>query len=204
MSIFTVTTPASDLSLLTTAELRAAAGVTDSSQDAELAIVGRRVSASIARQCCVVDDGVNTPTLLAETCTEVSRWLGCGPLRLSRRPVTSVTSVTVGGTLIDAADYEISGGSNLYRLSSDELSDWESGKITVVYVAGYATAPEDLKLAASKLVTSVNSETARDPSLKREDIDGVIEREYWVGPTDDRLLSTEISDLLAPYKQYWI
>lgn len=204
MSRFSVTTPASDVSLLTIAELRAAAGVSDASQDAELIVTGRRVSTAIARKCAVVDDGVNPPTLLRETCTEIFRWTGCGPLPLSRKPVTSVTSVTVDGAVIDAADYEIAGSSYLYRLSSDELSYWACGKITVVYVAGYATAPDDLKLAASKLVTSVYSETARDPNLKREDIDGVIEREYWVAPTNDPLLSTEISDLLAPYVQRWI
>jgi hypothetical protein len=204
MSRFSVTTPASDVSLLTIPELRAAAGVSDASKDAELTIIGRRISTAIARQCALVDDGVNPPTLLRETCTEIFRWTGCGPLPLSRRPVTSVTSVTVDGSLIDAADYEIAGGSNLYRLSSDDLSYWALGKITVVYVAGYSTAPDDLKLAASKLVTSIYSETARDPSLKREDIPGVIEREYWVAPSDDPLLSKEISDLLAPYKQHWI
>lgn len=204
MSRFSVTTPASDLSLLTIAELRAAAGVTDGSQDAELTVLGLRVSASIARQCNVLEDGVNPPTLLRETCTEIFRWTGCGPLRLSRRPVTSVTSVTVDGSLIDAADYEISGGSNLYRLSGDELSEWASGKITVVYDAGYDPAPDDLKLAASKLVTSVNSETARDPSLKRVHTYDVEEIEYWVAPTNDPLLSAEISDLLAPYRQNWI
>ncbi len=204
MSRFSVTTPATDVSLLTIAELRAAAGVTDSSRDAELTILGRRVSTSIARQCCIVDDGSYPPTLLRETCTEIFRWTGSGPLPLSRRPVTSITSVTVDGTVIDATDYEVSGGSNLYALSDDEITDWGSGKITVVYVAGYATAPDDLKLAASKLVTATNAETARDPSLKREDIPGVIEREYWVAPSDDPLISKEISDLLAPFVQRWI
>lgn len=204
MSRFSVTVAATDVSLLTVAELRAAVGVSDNSRDAELAVLGRRVSTAIARQCCIVGDGVNPPTLLRETCTEVFRWTDCGPLRLSRRPVTSIVSATVDGSLIDAADYEISGGASLYRLSSDALSDWASGKITVIYVAGYATAPDDLKLAASKLVTALNAETARDPSLKREDIPGVIEREYWVGPSDDPLLSAEISELIAPYREWWI
>src|SRR5690348_6633732 len=106
LSRFSVTTPATDLSLLTIAELRAAVGATDSSQDAELMVMGRRVSTSIARRCNVVSDAANPPTLLSETCTEVFRWDGCGPLRLSRRPVTSVVSVTIGGDAVDAADYE--------------------------------------------------------------------------------------------------
>src|SRR6185312_7968968 len=101
-STFTVTTPASELSLLTVEELRAAVGVTDASQDDALTALGARLSASIAKQCGVASDGVNPATLLSETCTEVFR-----PTRfqqdlvLSRRPVTSITSVTENGTALD-------------------------------------------------------------------------------------------------------
>lgn len=204
MSRFSVTTPAVDTSLLTIAELRFAAGVAGSDKDADLIVLGRRVSTALARRCCVVDDGVNPPTLLRETCTEVFRWAGCGPLRLSRAPVTSVVSVVISGSTIAAENYEISGGSALHSLAGDVLSSWPAGKITVVYEAGYSAAPDDLKLAASKLVTALYSETARDPNLKREDIPGVREVEYWVAPSDDPLLSQEISDLIAPYVQRWI
>ncbi len=199
---FSVTTPATDLSLLTTAELRAAVGVSDGSQDAALAILGRRVSTSIARQCNVVDDGTNPPTLLRETCTEIFRWSGCGPLPLSRRAV-SIASVTIDGDAVDAADYEVN-GRNLYALSDDERTEWDSGKITVVYLAGFSTAPDDLKLAASKLVTATNAESGRDPSLKREDIPGVLEQEFWVAPSGDPFLSREIADLLSPYVERFV
>jgi hypothetical protein len=73
-----------------------------------------------------------------------------------------------------------------------------------VYIAGFDEAPDDLKLAASKLAAALYSETARDPNLKRVDIPDVEEREYWVGPSDDPLLSAEISDLLAPYRQVYL
>lgn len=202
MSRFSVTTPASDLSLLSVTELRAAVGATDGSQDAALAIAGRRVSTAIARQCNIVDDGVNPPTLLQETCTEIFRWDGCGPLSLSRRS-TSITSVTIDGDAVDAADYEAN-GRYLYALSDDEVTDWASGKITVVYVAGFATAPDDLKLAASKLVTATSAESTRDPSLKRESVPGVMDVEYWVAPSGDPLLSREIQDLLSPYVERFV
>lgn len=204
VSRFTVTTQATELSLLNIAELRAAAGVTDNSQDARLLGLGRGASTALARQCCIVDDGVYPPTLLRETCTEVFRWTGCGPLALARRPVTSVTSVAVDGVLIDPADYEIVGGRNLWRLSSDAISSWAAGKITVVYVCGWEPAPYDLKQAASKLVTALNAEMARDPNLKREDIPGVIEREWWVSEKDNPLMSQEILDLIAPYVERWL
>lgn len=204
MSRFSVTIPATDLSLLTIDELRASAGVADSSRDAELAVLGRRVSSAIARRCNVVDDGVNPPTLLRETCTEIFRWKGTGPLRLSRRPVTTIVSVAVDGAALGESGYEIADGRNLYRLESDQVSEWSAAKIIVVYTAGYASAPNDLKLAASKLATSLYTETARDPSLKRENIPGLIEREFWVAPSDDPLLSEEISDLIAPYVERWV
>lgn len=203
-SRFSVTTPATDLSLLTIAELRAAAGIGDASRDAQLAIIGRGVSAAIARRCNVVSDGVNPPTLLRETCTEVFRWTGCGPLPLARRPVVEITSVTVDGTAVDAADYEIDGGRYLQRLSSDALSYWADGKITVIYVAGYQTAPDDLKLAATKLATATFAESGRDPSLKRVEIPGVSLHEYWVAPSADPLLSQEVTDLLSPYVERFV
>lgn len=205
-STFTVTAPAADLSLLTIEELRAAAGVADSSQDAALTTLGLRLSASIARQCGVASDGVHPTTLLSEACTEVFR-----PTRhhrdliLARRPVMAITSVTENGTVLDASDYEIGRSSGiLTRLSGDRFSCFPCGKITVVYVAGFEDAPDDLKLAASKLATALYSETARDPNLKRVDVYEVEAREYWVGPSDDPLLSAEITDLLAPYRQVYL
>lgn len=206
-STFTVTTPASNPSLLTVEELRAAVGVTDSSQDAALTTLGLRLSASIAKQCGVASDGVHPSTLLSETCREVFR-----PARhqqdliLARRPVSAITSVDENGTVLDAADYEIRRGSGiLTRLSGDRFSCFPCGKITVIYVAGVDIDAEDnLKLAASKLAAALYSETARDPNLKRIDIPDVMEKEFWVGPKDDPLLSQEISDLLSAYRQIYL
>jgi hypothetical protein len=203
MSRFSVTVPVDDVSLLTIEELRAAVGATDDSQDDALDIISRRVSTSIARQCNIIADEVNPPTLLSEICTEIFRWDGCGPLRLARRPVTSILSVTIDGEVSDAADYELN-GRNLYALSDDEITEWASGKITVVYEAGYETAPDDVKLAASKLVTATNAESTRDPSLKREDIPGLAELEYWVPPSSDSFLTQEVAELLAPYVERYV
>lgn len=202
-STFTVTTPASDLSLLTVEELRAAVGVTDTSQDPALTTLGLRLSAAIAKQCGVASDGIRPATLLSETCSEVFRpSRTTGSLVLARRPVTEITSVDENGAVLAAADYEVSRGTGiLMRLSGDRAFSWPCGKITVVYKAGFTAAPDDLKLAASKLATALYSETARDPNLKRIDIPDVEEREYWVAPSDDPLLSAEISHLLAPYRQ---
>lgn len=203
-SIFSVTNPADDTSLLTIVELRAAVGATDSSQDVKLLSIGRSVAATISRQCALASDGVNPPTLLQETCRDVfrSRQLA-ETLMLSRRPVTSITSVDIDGETLDADDYEVDPATGLLsRLNDDSQIDWPCGKIEVEYVAGYETPPDDLKLAASKLVTTFNAEQAKDPNLKRESVPGVMDLEYWVSPSSDPLLTNEISQLLAPYRQY--
>lgn len=206
-SLFSVTAAASDLSLLTAAELRAAAGLVsgDTSKDAILTPLGLQVAAILARLCGIADDGVATPTLLSETCTEVFRIpTNREQIRLSRRPVTSITSVVEEGTTLSGTDYEVSKPTGLlYRLSGDRRICWPCGKVAVVYVAGLSAAKPDLKMAASKLTTALYTETARDPSLKRIRVDDIVEREYWVAPSDDPLLSEEIDDLLTPYKQVW-
>lgn len=204
MSIFSVTDPADSLSLLTIAELRAAAGVKDGSRDAELTRLGDGLSTAIARFCNLVDDGINPPTLLSETCTEMFRWQDGEAIRLARRPVTEIVGVTLDGNAVDAADYEIAGTAWLRHLTNDAISDWPAGKITVVYKAGYEVVPPDVKLAASKLATALSAETARDPNLKREEVTGVMLREFWVGPADDPLLSQEIADGLLPYVERFI
>ena len=38
-----------------------------------------------------------------------------------------------------------------------------------------------------------------DPGLKRESIPGLIDREWWVSPGDDPLMSREIEELLRDY-----
>lgn len=206
LSTFAVTVPADDLSLLTIEELRTAVGVTGAAEDAALKTLGSRLSASIAKQCCIASDGINPATLMLETCTETFRAIRSPrELILARRPVTEITSVSENGALVDPADYEIRRGAGiLTRLSGDRFSCFPSGKITVVYKAGFEDVPEDLKLAACKLAIALYSETARDPNLKRVNIPDVLEREYWVGPADDPLLSAEIQDLLAPYKQLFL
>lgn len=209
-SILAVTSAAADPTLLTLAELRAAAGVSDASQDAVLTIVGRRVSAMIASACRVARAGAAVPTLRQETMTETYRRKSWAEhLALSRLPVVSVTSVTVDGTALDAADYEVDPTSGLLtRLSSGEPTCWGCGKHVVVYVAGWAEVPEDLKLAASRMVGNLLSDDARggDTGLKREEIPGVITREWWVSEKETPAVPSDVMEMLAAggYVMNWI
>jgi hypothetical protein len=197
-----VTTPAEELDLLTNAELSAAIGSPTLTTE-QLDDLNARIAAMITRHCRVVAAGVTPPTLRQETLRETFRLKSrqdC--LILARRPIVSVSSVTEAGTALTVADdIEIEAGSGLLRrLSSDEEVCWPCGKIVVTYVAGWDTVPDDLKQAAMKLAAVIYSEGVRvDPSLKRESIPGLGDREFWVSPNDDALIPAEVADLLAPY-----
>lgn len=203
-SIFSVTSAASSLALLSVAELRALLGAGPSDDDLE--VLGRRVALAIAGACGVAADGVNPPTLLRETCAETFRLARrVATLRLARRPVAAVTSVVENGTTLDPVSYELDPASGLVtRLSGDQPCWWPCGKVAFAFTAGYVAAPDDLKLAAAKLAAVLAAESGHDPNLKRESIPGVIEREWWVPPTTDPLITREIEELLSPYRQYWM
>lgn len=184
--ILTVTTPTGDLQLLTTSEMRAAAGITDATQDDALAALSLRVAAAITAECNVAVGAGYEPTLKQETLTETFRAVNAECLALSRRHNVTITSATVDGTLYDAAEYEVQSESGLlFRLSNDFRVKWCGRKITVVYQAGFSTVPADLKMAAMEFVGIAWREMGRDPSLKSQEIDipGVerVKNDFWVG-----------------------
>lgn len=200
--MLTVTTEATDKTLLTLAELRAAVGLTDNSKDPELTALGNRAAAAIARACRVAAGGVAVPTLRKETLSETQELRGASEyLVLARRPIVSITSVTENATALAAADYRLLAPQGmLQRRSGNYAYQWTPGvDVVVVYSAGWSTVPDDLKLAATKFVRILFAEARRDASLKRVKIEGVSEREYWVGPSDDPLVPQEVMDLLGPY-----
>jgi len=184
--ILTVTTAATDLHLLTVDERRSAAGISDSSQDANLDALSLQIAAAISTECNVEASGTAVPTLKQETLTETFRAVCAPSLVLARRHAVTITSVTVDGTLLDPANYETDPESGIvYRLSNDIPCNWYARKVVVVYQAGFATVPSDLKMAASDFLRLAWQEKSRDPSLKSEEIeiDGIerTKRDFWVG-----------------------
>ena len=196
-----VTTAATDLTLLTVAERRAAVDVTDNSKDAELLTLEARVAAMITAACGVVPGGTATPTLRLETLTETLRLSGCArsELILSRMPIVSVTSLTEIDTAleVDGTDFEIEKNTGvLRRLSSDVVSTWSVGKIVIVYTAGWTTVPDDLKLAAVKFMQAEWQQGSRDPLLMSKRIDGVSEYQWKVDMDKDSVIPLEVMDIL--------
>lgn len=182
----TVTTPATSLQLLTIAEMRAAAGASDASQDDDLNAMGLRIAATIATECRVAIGSGGEPTLLRETLTEVIRQVNVDYLFLSRRHNVAISSIVVDGDTLTADDYEVDAESaKLTFLIDDVPVKWRANKVTVVYAAGFATAPADLKLAAMDFFRLAWQEKSRDPTLKSEEIDvpGVerVRKDFWIG-----------------------
>ena len=206
--MLSVTTAAADRSLLTLAELRAAAGVPDNSRDAELTTLGARVAAAITGACQVARGGAVPPTLRLETLTEtLQNDRHRTEIVLSRRPVVSVTSVTEIDAALTSADYEIEAGAGLLRrLAAGRPWCWPCRKVVIVYQAGWQTVPDDLKLAAAKFVQAEWQQGSRDPLLRRVKVEGISEREYWVDPTKDSVIPAEVMDILerGGYVNYWV
>lgn len=193
--VFTVSIPAADRNLLSLAEMKAALGVTGNASDAALTALGAQISDMIAHECHVPVDGVTPPTLRSETIVETLRndlrysWRK-DQIVLTRRFVTSIASVVVAGVTLVSADYEVDGGAGLLRRVNEggTIICWPSGVIVVAYVAGFATVPEPLKLAAATIlreqwsVASQGGAAPRDPLLKRERVEGIGDSE-WFGST---------------------
>lgn len=195
-----VTAQAGDRTLLTAAELRTAAGlaVGDTSKDANLATLGVRVAAAITSACKVARAGATPPTLREETLQQTCRLQGAvQALILARRPIASITSVTVDGDVLDPAEYEFEAAAGLlYRVFGDRRCFWRCRVIVIVFVAGWATVPDDLKLAASKFVQALFQQGSRDPMLRSVTVDGVGSRDFWVDPTKDTVIPPDVMDLL--------
>lgn len=210
-----VTTAATDLTLLTVAERRAAVNISDGSRDVDLSRLESRVSAVIAQACKIATDGVTPPTLRKETITDTfrrNRWAGSARHRyrddvdggqaiyLSRRPVVSVASVVEAGTTLAVTSYEIRAGTGgLIRLNSDAPAQWAADKIVVVYDAGWDTVPDGLKRAAEQLMQVYWSQQANDPLVKQISIPGVLERQFWIGSSSDPAIPQNVMDALGPY-----
>jgi hypothetical protein len=212
---FSVTTPATDLTLLSISELRKAANVADGSRDADLMALGSRVANAITQACNVATDGATPPTLRKETITDTFRrnrffgrvrnrdrdkLEGGETIYLSRRPIISVASVVEAGTPLDLSSYEIRAGKGaLVRLNNDSPIQWVPNKIVVVYDAGWATVPEGLKRAAEQLVQLYWSQNSKDPLVRQSNLPGVLEQQFWMGPPSGPSIPQDVMDDLGPY-----
>ena len=203
--MFSITTPAPSRAILSLAEIKAAVGETGSSNDAALTVLGAQISDAISLACAVPSDGVNPPTLMRETIVETIRLREpVSALALSRRYVYSITSIIVAGTTLTTDNYEVDKSAGILRYISASGCEvcWPTGKTVVTYVAGFSSAPEPLKLAATLLTRESWSVSQRDPSIRSESFDGLGSFQYSSGSMMSQTggMPPGVSDILASYR----
>lgn len=200
MPTFSVTTPATDLTLLSAEELRVAAGLarSDDSQDETLAEYEAEVAAEITSDCGVASDGVHPPTLRSEVCLDVFRFdCDMGWLYLSRRHVSDIATIEEDGTAIETTDWRVDAETGkLIRLVDDADSTWSTSAVEVAYTAGFVTVPAELKAEAKARIKMKVSENSRDPLARtiRTEIPDIetLEIDYQVGGIS-RLIGDSLS-----------
>lgn len=152
-----VLTPATNLQLLTAAELRVAAGLADddATQDTSLAVLGLEAAEWVAEIIGIRTAGARPPTVLAEGLCETFPALWLGPeLVLARRFVSDVTVTENGAVLADGIDFVVLDDRGvIQRMSSGYGLQWQPAPVVVEYTAGFSNGSPSNIPAAIKAVT---------------------------------------------------
>lgn len=171
-----VVTPATDLALLSAAELRVAVGLAedDASQDANLSMLGLEAAEWIAELCGIRTAGMNPPTVLAEELRETfpPAWRGAD-LVLARRFVSDVTVTENSIALADGTDFVVLDDRGvIQRLASGYGLPWQVAPLVVEYTAGFSNGsppnvPTAIKAVARDYVRMRYGIGALDPDELR-------------------------------------
>ena len=171
-----ILTPATDLALLSPAELRVAAGLAedDASQDTSLAMLGLEAAEWIAEICGIRTAGARSPTVIAEELRETFPALWLGPeLVLARRFVADVTVTENGAALAEGTDFVVLDDRGvIQRMASGYGLAWQAAPIVVEYTAGFSNGspsnvPAAIKGVARDYVQRRSGVTALAPDELR-------------------------------------
>ncbi len=186
-----VSVPASNRDLVRIDDVRTQLNIVDGSEDDNLALWIQQASAAVERY--------ENRIYAKETVEQTERRDGCSlsGIVLERFPVTDVMAVTEDGTALGTDEYERD-GSILYRVRGGDRSYWSSGKIVIVYMAGFDIddIPGNVKRAVIITVNHYRLGTDRDPQLRSEVVDGAGSSSYFDG-LDKCGLSPEARGLLS-------
>ncbi|EMA38468.1 hypothetical protein [Halococcus hamelinensis] len=113
----------------------------------------------------MVEDWTDTVFATTTRTSTLSRPVGVAEreLPMPHRPVQSVTSVTVGGLVLDSEDYR-AGETYLYLLPSAPISEWPTDNlaIDVTYTHGRDGVPSEVKRAIIRLVRNALDQIETD------------------------------------------
>lgn len=200
-SILTVTVAATthDLTILDT--VKEELGISDTTEDTLLQRWIKEESIRIATAC----NRVFGQETVSQT-VRLNAYEGIDAIPLRRFPVVSIASVTENDTALTTDEYEVDAGAGvIYRLDgADGRICWASGKIVIVYVAGYILLdglPRDIEQACIKLVSHRRAARGRDPYLKAQDIPGVRSQQFWIA-TDGSGFPPDVEAVIANYRVF--
>lgn len=192
-----------DLTVLETAKAELGIPSIDTSQDDRITVLIKQASSIVADYCNQVfaEEEVEE-TFWADYPSEWTR-----AFKLSRSPVTTVTSVLIDSALLDPSEYRIGRDGYLHRVDSPiGVCNWVWTQTAVItYKAGYVlldNLPYGVERAALSLIKEYHLGTGRDPRVRSEDVPGVRSVSYSVGSTGETgQLPPDVIALLAPYKE---
>jgi len=202
----TVTDPAASKSLTRLDTVKAELGISGTAQDENLLRMIQEQSAVAVSSC--------NREFALETVEERFHLDGAvDALRLSRAPVAdtdAIESVTVDGVEVDGGELEVvnpgpAASAKLYRLdAAGDRIPWCGRRIVVEYSGGYELLedlPQDVERAVIELVKLRHFAAARDPLVKGEGLDGVMNQQFWVGgtPGSDGAIPPTVGTLLDKY-----
>jgi len=179
----TIITPSDTFDLTTLARVKRELQITGTTSDEWLADIIHEESETFA--------GLTKRVLAEETVSETfdlkQTGLGLEFLRLSRYPTTSITTVDVDDTEVDAADYRLDGIKGmLFRISGTAKVRWTGSVATITYRGGYellGTLPRRIESAVLTMVRARWFGGRRDPAIRSEEAYGVQRLIYSAGTT---------------------
>lgn len=194
-----ILTPAATSNLTTVDNLRAALGnpaLTDADV-AELAQIVERASDAATRFC-------GRTTFGREVLRQTERIMASREvLILDRDLVPAITSITVDGTALAAADYELD-GALLYRLDSQGyMTCWQPSIVVINYAAGFTPmgdVPRDIEAAVLEIGRAMFGDRQRNPNVRSESVDGVAAVSYLDPRAEAGGLPPNAAALLMPYR----
>jgi hypothetical protein len=186
--VTTVTTPAGSTDLVSLADVKLELGITGTADDAWLAKVISRASATVGNYCnrILAVQSYRDDIFLDQD--RAAAWSTPGfskELQLALWPLVGAVTVTEDGSLaplVQGTDFvaEIETGL-LFRLTTESaIGRWRL-PLVATYQAGFAAIPADVQDAVLDMVKGRYYARSRDPNLRQESVDGVWSGSYWLG-----------------------